>query len=304
MYVDRSITVHDGFTEVLEDSSTRDSVRKAGVVQLWQFFFLVFSFFFISFPRFARHRRVSRVRVHSPVTLVRLVRSGRMSGRSIVRPSSADRWNKQTRRPLSCALVYISRVHPRAFIHTRVRTHAHTQNTYGAPRGNTRCENIRWVWRKWAGGRIARGFAYVSFGVIIGGFCNGAGRGGKRGKIYRAGGGSIARSSMAQVSLGALSGTRPWRDAPLAADRARGRKKIWSNESEGWWRRIAVITGSRRWSRYRVRARVHPVDRPGRTLLSYRLKWLNTPELEFLFGSLFFKSVSAPYERPSTRSQR
>jgi len=94
--------------------------------------FSCFFYFFNSFPRFARPRRVRlclcvcvfarRLRC----VLVRLVRSGRMSGRSIDRPSSADRLNKR-RVDRSLVRLYISAcTHTRARAHTHTHTHTHT----------------------------------------------------------------------------------------------------------------------------------------------------------------------------------
>lgn len=192
VYVDRSsqrsITIHDEFTEVLGglEYACVTLYGKQGWSNLAVFFFF-FSFWFCFLPFLSRGlcSPSSRsplclsvsARVRSPYmlaglrcVLVRLVRSGRMSGRSIGRPSSADRLNKRrVHRSLVRLHLYLSRVYTHIHTHTRIhtliyiyththsihsRTHTRTHTYTRAHRGNARgvktsgrfCGNTRGEW--------------------------------------------------------------------------------------------------------------------------------------------------------------
>lgn len=135
--------------------------------------FSYFSFFaFISFPRFARprHVRLSACACSLAGHAARScgsVRSGRMSGRSIDRPSSADRWNKR-RVDRSLVRLCISRVYP-PHTHTYSRTHTRT-HAYIHARAHIYYTHTH----TYVHTVVIRGVK------ISGGFCGGAGKGGNR----------------------------------------------------------------------------------------------------------------------------
>jgi len=236
-------------------------------------------FFFISALRSLSSRFVS---VRSPVTrcVTRAARTIWTNERPIVIRSTLlppIGWVSDAPTAPLCVCVF-----------SRVYAHTYCSDT------RLRCENIRWEFCGSAKGTLLR--FCVGFRVRNGeGLYNRERNVEKyieRGRVDRAiidGASSLLRALQDSPFMETLGWNVPPLEPRIVCTRGkmRSRRKEINGDTVTFVSTLVIGHGA---------ARVHPVDRPGRTLLSHRLRRLNTPDSSFLFGSYFKVRLGSPRE--------